>query len=75
MPLQIVSVGAAPPPAQPAAEHQNPGPTLDPRAPPPAPTFAARDAVAPPSPTGTMHRRELHVKEIQREMAPGVLSQ
>ncbi|WP_256440365.1 hypothetical protein [Micromonospora sp. U56] len=41
----------------------------------PAPTFAARDAVAPPSPTGTMHRRELHVKEIQREMAPGVLSQ
>ncbi|WP_200215874.1 hypothetical protein [Micromonospora coerulea] len=74
MTLQIVSVGAAPPPAQPAAEHQNPGPTLDPMA-TGAPTFAACDAVAPPIPTGTMHCRELHVKEIQGEMAPGVLSQ
>ncbi|MEQ4305273.1 multicopper oxidase domain-containing protein [Plantactinospora sp. B6F1] len=34
--------------------------------------FTARDATAPVRPTGRLHRRELRVQEVQREVAPGV---
>ncbi|MBQ0895205.1 multicopper oxidase domain-containing protein [Micromonospora sp. U56] len=73
MTLEIVPTGAPTPQAQAAAPHHSETP-LDPMA-TPAPAFAARDAVAPPTPTGRVHRRELRVKEVQREVAPGVRQQ
>jgi nitrite reductase (NO-forming) len=38
---------------------------------PPA-RFAAHDAVLPPLPDGRVHRRTLHVRDVEREVAPGV---
>ncbi|MEU5942794.1 multicopper oxidase domain-containing protein [Micromonospora sp. NPDC047548] len=46
-------------------------PRLDPMADPGA-AFVARDAAAPATPPGRLHRRELHIREVQREVAPGV---
>jgi nitrite reductase (NO-forming) len=37
--------------------------------------FVARDAAAPPPASGTVHRLELHVQEVVREVAPGVRQQ
>ncbi|SCG53829.1 multicopper oxidase domain-containing protein [Micromonospora halophytica] len=75
MTLRIVPTGSAP--AGPAAAghptdaHAPAAPHLDAMA-DPGDGFVARDAVAPATPPGRLHRRELHVKEIQREVAPGV---
>ncbi len=38
----------------------------------PGPGFTARDATAPPAPTGRVHRITLHAQEVQREVAAGV---
>ena len=38
----------------------------------PGPGFTARDANAPVTPTGRLHRLELRVQEVLREVAPGV---
>ncbi|MFI7648593.1 multicopper oxidase domain-containing protein [Micromonospora sp. NPDC049460] len=38
----------------------------------PAATFTARDAAAPATPPGRLHKRELRVREVEREVAPGV---
>ncbi|MFG3700764.1 multicopper oxidase domain-containing protein [Micromonospora sp. NPDC047620] len=38
----------------------------------PAATFTARDAAAPTAPPGRLHKRELRVREVEREVAPGV---
>ncbi|MEU1836741.1 multicopper oxidase domain-containing protein [Micromonospora chersina] len=67
MTLRIVPTGpvSAEPPAGTAAPH------LDAMA-DPGPAFTARDAAAPAVPPGRLHRRELHVQEVQREVAPGV---
>lgn len=46
-------------------------PHIDAMAVPPA-GFAARDAAAPPTPTARVHRIELRVQEVVREVAPGV---
>ncbi|WP_433531631.1 multicopper oxidase domain-containing protein [Micromonospora sp. CA-263727] len=61
---------------------QHAAPTTDP-APAPlidamaAPTagFTARDATAPPTPAGRVHHVELRVREVVREVAPGVRQQ
>ncbi|HEU5037275.1 MAG TPA: multicopper oxidase domain-containing protein [Nocardioides sp.] len=44
---------------------------VDPQA-TPAPGFEAHDATLPPAPAGRVHRRTLHVREVVREVAPGV---
>jgi nitrite reductase (NO-forming) len=49
-------------------------PALDPMA-TPAAGFTARDAVAPTIPADRVHRLDLHVQEVQREVAPGVRQQ
>jgi nitrite reductase (NO-forming) len=41
----------------------------------PSADFVARDATAPVTPTGTVHRLELRVQEVVREVAPGVTQQ
>ncbi|HEX6074360.1 MAG TPA: multicopper oxidase domain-containing protein [Micromonosporaceae bacterium] len=41
----------------------------------PGPGFKARDPKAPPTPTGRLHRAELRVQEVLREVAPGVRQQ
>jgi nitrite reductase (NO-forming) len=41
----------------------------------PAAGFAARDAAAPRAPAGRVHRLDLRVQEVQREVAPGVRQQ
>ncbi|SDT80178.1 multicopper oxidase domain-containing protein [Actinoplanes derwentensis] len=41
----------------------------------PAAGFTARDAAAPATPTARVHRLDLHVQEVQREIAPGVTQQ
>jgi len=38
----------------------------------PSPGFEAHDAVLPPLPRGRVHRRTFHVRDVQREVAPGV---
>ena len=38
----------------------------------PAADFAAHDAALPPLPDGRVHRRTLHVRDVEREVAPGV---
>lgn len=62
-----------------AAAHDQAAPTADaPRVDSmadPGPAFTARDATAPPTPPGRLHKRELRVREVQREVAPGVRQQ
>ncbi|GAA1627188.1 multicopper oxidase domain-containing protein [Catellatospora bangladeshensis] len=41
----------------------------------PGPGFQAHDATAPVPPTGRVHRLDLRVQEVQREVAPGVRQQ
>jgi nitrite reductase (NO-forming) len=48
-----------------------PPPRLDPMA-EPGSGFTARDATAPATATGRVHRAELRVREVVREVAPGV---
>ncbi|MEH1017320.1 multicopper oxidase domain-containing protein [Micromonospora sp. CPCC 206060] len=63
-----------------AANHDHPtSPTTGPVPAPridamakPAAGFTARDAAAPPTPTGRIHRMDLRVQEVVREVAPGV---
>ncbi|MEU8238732.1 multicopper oxidase domain-containing protein [Actinoplanes missouriensis] len=55
-------------------EHAGHTPPIDAMA-TPAAGFTARDATAPVSPTGRVHRLDLHVQEVQREVAPGVRQQ
>ncbi|QIK77183.1 multicopper oxidase domain-containing protein [Nocardioides piscis] len=38
----------------------------------PAPGFEARDATLPPLPSGRVHRRTFVVRDVEREVAPGV---
>jgi nitrite reductase (NO-forming) len=41
----------------------------------PGPGFVARDPVLPPAPAATTHRVTLEVREVEREVAPGVRQQ
>ncbi|MFJ8581074.1 multicopper oxidase domain-containing protein [Micromonospora sp. NPDC093277] len=80
MTLEVVPTGAAASPpaagsASPAtAGSASPDQSIDVMA-DPGPAFTARDATAPPVPPGRLHRRELHVREVVREVAPGVRQQ
>ncbi|MFR9775768.1 multicopper oxidase domain-containing protein [Micromonospora sp. MS34] len=69
MTMQVVPAGAVASPAStaPVAPHRPVDAMAD-----PGPAFTARDATAPPVPPGRLHRRELHVREVVREVAPGV---
>ncbi|MFS8522252.1 MAG: multicopper oxidase domain-containing protein [Micromonosporaceae bacterium] len=58
------------PPSAGSPEGTGPVP-VDPMA-DPGPGFQARDATAPAPPEGRVHRLELRVQEVQREVAPGV---
>lgn len=69
MVLRIVPSGTADSPAP--SGSAAPSPSLDVMA-DPGSAFTARDAAAPPTPPGRLHRRELHVREVVREVAPGV---
>ncbi|RNI07062.1 nitrite reductase [Micromonospora aurantiaca] len=72
MTLRIVPTGAtATAPTGTAVATEGTRPRLDAMADPGA-AFVARDATAPPAPPGRLHRRELHVREVVREVAPGV---
>ncbi|GAA2358569.1 multicopper oxidase domain-containing protein [Dactylosporangium salmoneum] len=58
-------------------DHNAPSPTatrIDPMA-DPGPAFTARDAGAPTTGTEPVHRLELHVQEVIREVAPGIRQQ
>ena len=64
-----------------AAGHAHPGGApstsaarIDPMA-DPGPGFTARDPAAPPTPAAGLHRVELRVQEVVREVAPGVRQQ
>lgn len=57
--------------AQEATDPAGPVPRLDVMA-APAPGFRARDAQLPPAPAVTVHRVELTVQEVEREVAVGV---
>ncbi|WFE43549.1 multicopper oxidase domain-containing protein [Verrucosispora sp. WMMD1129] len=61
--------GHAAPTTEPA-----PAPVIDAMAEPTA-GFTAHDATAPPVPTGRVHHVELRVREVVREVAPGVRQQ
>ncbi|MFG2053198.1 multicopper oxidase domain-containing protein [Micromonospora sp. NPDC048930] len=69
MTLEVVPTGAVAAPA--TAGAAAPDRPVDVMA-DPGPAFTARDAAAPPAPPGRLHRRELHVREVVREVAPGV---
>lgn len=58
---------AAPAGADPHAHHEATAPTGSPAA-----DFEAHDAVLPPLGAGRVHRRTLHVRDVEREVAPGV---
>ncbi|MFU8872777.1 multicopper oxidase domain-containing protein [Micromonospora sp. SL4-19] len=69
MTLEVVPTGAVASPT--TAGSASPARPVDVMA-DPGPAFTARDAAAPPVLPGRLHRRELHVREVVREVAPGV---
>jgi len=75
MRLTVTTTGTAGQAAADGHDHATtPGPaapTIDAMA-EPADSFVARDATAPVRPTGRLHRLDLRVQEVQREVAPGV---
>ncbi|MFI7542830.1 multicopper oxidase domain-containing protein [Actinoplanes sp. NPDC049599] len=73
MRLTVTTTGAAEPAVAAGHDHASAGtpPAVDAMA-EPAAGFTARDAAAPAPPAGRLHRIELRVQEVQREVAPGV---
>lgn len=58
-------------PAAQAAHAHHDGPGVDLMG-TPGPEFRPRDATLPPLPPGRVHRRTLHVRDVVREVAPGM---
>lgn len=73
MVFEVRAVGAATAqgPATPAAHDHHDGADLD-LAGTPGDLFRPRSPALPPDPPGRVHRRTFHVRDVQREVAPGL---
>jgi nitrite reductase (NO-forming) len=81
MTLTITTTGQQPATKQPTVDGEHTtgdvaatAPSIDAMAAPSA-GFTARDAAAPTIPASRFHRLDLHIQEVQREVAPGVVQQ